>query len=483
MALKEIIKERVKKLENIKKAKISPYPVSFKKPKKIEEAILKFKEGKKITLAGRVFSIRVHGGSTFLDFKDGSGKFQAFLRKDKLKRDYDFFLENIDTGDFLLFEGKLFLTKKGEKTIEVDRFQLLSKSLRPLPEKWHGLSDNEERFRKRYLDLLMNPEVKERFVQRSKIISSIREFLDREGFLEVETPILQPIYGGASAEPFKTHHRALDMDLYLRIAPELYLKRLLVGGFDKVYEIARNFRNEGIDKYHNPDFTMLEFYWAYGTFDDLIKITERLVKYIVKKVFKSQKISYMGKEINFLKPFEKIEFYQFLEKELGVNVREISDKEIVKIAKKFDIPTFKKSRFKILDDIFKKICREKIIQPTFVLYTPIELTPLAKSKEDDKSLALRLQLIICGWEVVNAFAELNDPIEQRRRFEEQKIEKKRGDKEAHPFDEDFIEALEYGMPPAIGLGMGIDRLVAILTNAENLREVILFPLLRPKRKS
>lgn len=481
MALKEIIKERIKKLANIKKRNILPYPAFFKRPTKIKDAILKFKKNKKIILAGRIFSIRVHGGSTFLDFKDGTGKFQAFLRKDKLSDDYDFFLENVDIGDFLLFEGKLFLTKKGEKTIEVEKFKILCKSLRPLPEKWHGLSDNEERFRKRYLDLLMNPEVKERFLQRSKIIYAIREFLEREEFLEVETPILQPIYGGASAEPFKTHHRALDIDLYLRIAPELYLKRLLVGGFDKVYEIGRVFRNEGIDKYHNPDFTTLEFYWAYATFDDLMRITEGLVKYVVKKVFKKQRIHYHGKEIDFSKPFKKIEFYSFLDRELGINTKSASDREIINIAKKFDIPTKNKSRFKILDDIFKKISREKINQPTFVLYTPIELTPLAKKSEKDNSLALRLQLIIGGWEVVNAFSELNDPIEQKKRFKEQLAERKKGDKEAHPFDKDFIEALEYGMPPAVGFGMGIDRLVAVLTNADNLREVILFPLMKPKK--
>lgn len=482
MALKEIKKERLKKLENLKKEKINPYPVFFEKPTEIKDAIENFKKGKKIVLAGRVFTIRVHGGLTFLNFEDGTGRFQAFLSKDKLKENYKIFLNNIDSGDFLLFKGELFLTKRGEKTIDVSDFKILSKSLLPLPEKWHGLLDEEERFRKRYLDLLINQKTRKTFLLRSKIIRKIREFLEKNDFIEVETPILQPIYGGASANPFKTHHNALDIDLYLRIAPELYLKRLLVGGLGKVYEIGRVFRNEGIDKSHNPDFTMLEFYWAYGRFDDLIEITERLIKHTVKEVFGKEKIIYDKKEVDFSKPFKKIEFYKFLNNELNINAREASDKEIIKIAKNFEIPTAGKSRFKILDDIFKKLSREKIFQPTFVLYTPIQLTPLAKKKEDDEDLALRFQLVIAGWEVVNAFSELNDPIEQKLRFEEQIKERKKGDQEAHPFDEDFIEALEYGMPPAIGFGMGIDRFVAILTDAENLREVILFPLLRPKKR-
>jgi len=480
MALKDIKKERIKKLKRIKDKGINPYPSFFEKPVLIEKAILNFKEGKKAILAGRILNIRVHGGSTFFDFKDGTGKFQAFLRKDKLKEKYSFFLENIDRGDFILVKGKLFLTKKRERTIEVEDYKILAKSILPLPEKWHGLADEEERFRKRYLDLLMNQKVKENFIIRSKIITKIREFLNKEGFLEVETPILQPIPGGATANPFKTHHKALNIDLYLRIAPELYLKRLLVGGFDKVYEIGRVFRNEGIDRSHNPDFTMLEFYWAYARFEDLLIFCEKMIKKVVKDVFGKSKILYNQKEIDFSKPFKKIEFYQLLDKRLKIKTREASDSTIKKIAKDFKIPIEKKSRYKLLDDIFKKISKEEIWQPTFVLYQPIQLNPLSKRREDDKELALRFQLVIAGWEVVNAFSELNDPVDQKLRFKEQQKEKQKGDKEAHPFDRDFIEALEYGMPPAVGLGLGIDRFVAILTDSENLREVILFPVLRPK---
>lgn len=481
MAKEQIRKDRLLKLKRIRKSGIDPFPFFTEKIQKIEKVFSPFKTRKKVRLAGRIRTIRLHGGSLFLDFEDSTAKIQAYLRKDRLGDSYKFFVENFDIGDIVLFQGKLFLTKKKEKTIEVENYKLLSKSLLPLPEKWHGLKDVEERFRKRYLDLIFNPEVKRKFELRSKIIKEIRRFLGKEGFLEVETPILQPIYGGATANPFKTYHSALESEFYLRIAPELYLKRLLIGGFDKVYEIGRVFRNEGIDKDHNPDFTILELYWAYIDFEEMMKFSEKMLKKILKIFFKKNKILYKNKEIKFNIPFKKVEFYDVLRKKLKKDPRKLTDKEIKNIAKKLKIPISQKSRFKILDDIFKKVCKDEILQPTFILHQPIELTPLAKNYERDSSLASRFQIIIGGWELINAFSELADPLEQKRRFEYEKKEREKGDRETHPLDTDFIEALEYGMPPAVGFGMGIDRLVALLTNSNNLREVILFPLMKPRR--
>jgi lysyl-tRNA synthetase class 2 len=480
MAKEQLRKERLAKLEKIRKTGIDPYPFFDEKVKKIKEVFSPFKVGKKTILAGRIRAMRLHGGSLFLDFEDGTGKMQAYLKKDELQDKYIFFVENFDVGDIILFKGKLFLTKKKEKTIKVESYKLLAKSLLPLPEKWHGLQDIEERFRKRYLDLLMSAEIKEKFILRAKIISEIRRFLDQNGFLEVETPILQSVYGGAAANPFKTYHNALNQEFYLRIAPELYLKRLIIGGFEKVYEIGRVFRNEGIDREHNPDFTMLEFYWAYSRIEEMMNFFERMLKQIVKKVIKKNKILYRGKEINFKTPFKKVDFYVLLKKKLKKDFRKLTDQEINKIAGKLKIPTYQKSRFKILDDIFKKACVPDIIQPTFVLRQPIELTPLAKRDKKDPQLASRFQFIVGGWELNNAFSELNDPLEQKERFEYEQNQRKKGAKETHPLDFDYIEALEYGMPPTTGFGMGLDRLVALLTDSNNLREVILFPLMRKK---
>lgn len=479
--IEKIKEKRKEKSERLKESKPSPF--KLKSHQKIRDIISNFEKfkGKETTLLGRIRNIRKHGGSTFLHFEDPTGTFQAYLKRDKIgEESYKFFLENFDIGDFALFEGKLFLTKKGEKTIEVKSYQILAKSLLPLPEKWHGLQDIEERFRKRYLDLLMNSEVKDKFILRSKIICKIREFLKKEGFLEVETPILQNIFGGATAQPFKTHLEVLNLDLYLRIAPELFLKRLLVGGFEKVFEIGRVFRNEGMDVSHNPDFTMLELYWAYATYEDLMDFLPKMLRTIVENIFAKKKITYQEKEIDLSSSFERVEFYEILTEKIGADPRKLNEEEIKKIAKNFQIPTDKKSKAKILDDIFKKECRDEIIKPTFVLHQPIELTPLAKALEDDPKRAARFQLMIGGWEIANGFSELNDPIEQKKRFEAEIKEREKGDIEAHPFDEEFIEALEHGMPPAAGVGLGLDRLVALLTNSATLREVILFPLMRPK---
>jgi len=477
---------RIKKLEAIRKALFNPYPEKTKRTHKIAEALKDFnamnRSKKEVILAGRIKSVRGHGGSTFLDVEDGSGQIQAFLRKDRVgERSYQFFLNNFDVGDFIEARGILFKTKKGEKTIEVSDFQMLAKSLLPLPEKWHGLQDVEERFRKRYLDLLFNPAVKEKFEIRSKIIKEIRSFLDGEGFLEVETPVLQLIYGGAKAKPFKTHLNALDIDIYLRIALELYLKRLLVGGFEKVYEIGKCFRNEGVDRSHNPDFTMLEFYWAYSDYKELMKLTEKLFESVVKRVRGDLKIQYEDKKISFKAPFERIGFNLLLKKYTKINLKEINLAALKKTAQKLGVKVEKNmQKAEVADEIYKKYCLPKILKPTFVINHPVGAFPLAKTNSEDISKLANFQLIVGGWELVNAFSELNDPLEQRKRFEEQEKFFKQGSEEAQRMDEDFLEALEYGMPPAAGFGMGIDRLVTLLTDSHSLREVILFPTMKPR---
>jgi len=487
MATLDNIKEtRLKKLEAIRKSLLNPYPEKTKRTHKIVQVLKDFaaltRSKKEMVLAGRIKSQRGHGGSTFLDIEDGTGKIQAFLRKDRLgEKGYKFFLDSFDIGDFVELKGFLFKTKKGEKTIEVSDFKMLAKSLLPLPEKWHGLKDIEERFRKRYLDLIFNPEVKAKFETRTKIIKEIREFLDKEGFLEVETPILQPIYGGAKARPFKTYLNAQDLDLYLRIALELYLKRLLVGGFEKVYEIGKCFRNEGVDRSHNPDFTMLEFYWAYEDYKDLMKFTEKMFETLLKRVFGKLEIKYENKKINFKTSWPRIEFGQLLRKYAKINFEEINQEALEKEAQKLGVETAKiTNKTAIADEIYKKYCLPRIWQPTFVINHPLGFFPLSKAQEKDPRKLANFQLVVAGWELVNAFSELNDPLEQRKRFEEQEKLFKEGLEEAQRMDEDFLSALEYGMPPAAGFGMGIDRLVALLTDSHSLREVILFPTMRPK---
>ena len=438
MPIANIKSSRIGKLAAIKKAGINPYPIKVKRTHTIEEALADFDNlagiKTKLSLVGRIRSVREQGALTFLHFEDGTGKMQALLKQDKIgDKNYRFFLANFDIGDFIEISGILFKTKRGEKTIEVSDFKILAKTLLPLPEKWHGLQDVEERFRKRYLDLIMNIPVREKFVMRSHILKELRRILDDQGFMEVETPILQPIPGGALAKPFKTHLNALKMDLYLRISPELYLKRLLVGGLEKVYEIGRCFRNEGMDKHHNPDFTMLELYWAYQDRDGLMKFVEDLFQELLGRVKKNLDFSYQGEVINFKSPWKRIRFGEI---------------------------DFEKDK-------------EKIIQPTFVIDHPTKMAILAKAKENDPKHADRFQMVAGGIELINGFSELNDPQEQQKRFKAAKIETERKDK-------DFLEALEYGMPPAAGLGMGIDRLVALLTDSHTLREAILFPTMRPR---
>ena len=484
--ISQLRKIRLKKLEALKRAGISVYPGKTKRSHSCENVLKNFanlsKLKKEVILNGRIRLLRTHGGSTFLDIVDGTGKIQAYLKRDRLgKNSYQFFLDNFDIGDFIEIRGILFKTKKGEKTIEAADYKILAKAILPLPEKWHGLQDVEERYRKRYLDLIFNPEVKNKFEIRSKIIQEIGVFLKNQGFLEVETPILQPIYSGARAKPFKTHLNALDIDLYLRIAPELYHKRLLIAGFEKIYEIGKCFRNEGMDRLHNPDYTHLEFYWAYADYKDMMKFTEKFLSAVVKKIFGKLTIKYQDKEINFKTPWPRIEFIQLLRKYTKINFEEIHLNALKKEAKKLGVEIPKGSgKTEIADEIYKKFCRPKIWQPSFIIHHPPGFQPLAKQLENNPDKLANFQIVIAGWELANAFSELNDPLEQRKRFEEQEKLFKDGFEEAQRMDNDFLQALEHGMPPAAGLGMGIDRLVSLLTNSHSLREIILFPTMQPR---
>ena len=478
----EIRQNRVEKREKLKKLGLYPYPISIQRTHEIETILNDFDNflEKEIILVGRIKTMRTHGALTFFDFEDGTGKMQAMFAKDRLgENNYQFFLNNFDIGDFIEVKGFVFKTKRNEKTLEGKDFKMISKSLRPLPEKWHGLKDIEERYRKRYLDLIFSPETKQKFEIRSKTVKEIRNFLDNNGFLEVETPILQTIYGGARAKPFKTHINAFDLDVFLRISPELYLKRLIVGGFEKVYEIGKCFRNEGVDKFHNPDFTMLEFYWAYADYKELMKLTEKMIQQVLKNVLGSTTINYGENEVDFSGQWERIEFFSLLEKYTDIKYEEINKESLLNKAKELGIDIQKGAdKANIADEIYKKYCRPKIIQPTFVTHHPYGFQPLAKNLDENKLASF--QVIVCGAEIINAFSELNDPVEQEKRFKEQEKMFKGGFEEAQRSDEEFVEALEYGMPPAAGFGLGIDRFVLMITNSNSLREVILFPLMKTK---
>lgn len=486
MALEDIKRERIRKIKRLESERINPYPGKVKRTFSISEFLESFskikKEGKDIFLVGRIRSIRSHGKISFLHFEDGTGVIQGVLRVDKLgEKLYNSFFEFFDVGDFIEIRGYPIVTKKGEKSIEAIDFKLISKSILPLPEKWHGLKDIEERYRKRYLDLIFNPQIKEKFLKRTQIICSIRKFLEKEGFIEVETPILQPIYGGAKARPFKTHLNALDMTVYLRIAPELYLKRLLVGGFEKVYEMGKVFRNEGMDKSHNPEYTQLEFYWAYADYKEMMKLVEKMILFITKNALGSNTFEYEGKEIEISIPFKRIEFEQLFREYTDIVLSEIYPKALAEKAREMGIEIEKgEGKVEIADKIYKKFCLPKIINPTFIIHQPVGTFPLAKSLDKDERKLASFQLVIAGWEVALGFSELNDPIEQEKRFKEQEKFFKQGLEEAQRMDKDFIEALEYGMPPAAGFGMGVDRLIALLTNSHSIRDIILFPLMRKK---
>ncbi len=436
----------------------------------------------KVKIAGRLVTLRQMGKALFGHIQDVWGRIQIYLRKDTVGEErYKEFTEIIDVGDIIGVEGTLFRTNTGELTVNVTEFVLLSKCLNPLPEKWHGIKDVEVRYRQRYLDLIANEEVRRIFITRSKIISVIRKFLDERGFVEVETPVLQPVASGATAKPFVTYHNYLESELYLRIAPELYLKRLIVGGFPKVYEIGKNFRNEGVDTTHNPEFTMLEFYVAYWDYKDLMEFTEELLSFLAREILGSMKITYQGNEIDLTPPYRKVSYFEILKEKTGKDKEFFlkRENELRKWAKEVGLQKVDEmTHAKIIDKIFEHFVEGELIQPTFITDFPKILSPLAKTHRNDEDLVERFELFIGGKEVVNAYTELNDPVEQRERFLQQLKEKERGDEEAMEMDEDFIKALEFGMPPTAGEGIGIDRLVMILTDTPSIREVILFPAMR-----
>lgn len=469
----EVLKERIEKINGLKARRVALYQDSFKPSYTIQAILEPFEEGKAVKVAGRMMTKRDHGKSAFADLRDETGKIQIYLKQDVVGKDAFELFGQLDLGDILGVEGTLFVTHKGEKSIRAERFHLLSKIVGFLPEKWHGLTDVEARYRQRYLDLIMNEEVRGVFQKRSRIIQSIRTFLNERGFMEVETPMMQPIPGGARARPFVTHHEALDIDLYLRVAPELYLKRLLVGGFSKVYEINRNFRNEGISTRHNPEFTMIELYQAYGDYETMMDLTEELVVSLVKELHGKASAPYGEWMLNFARPWKRVSFYEILKEKSG---RDWRKQNVRDLAKKMGIPLDQYSEeVDILNEAFDRFVEPHLIDPTFVIDYPAVTTPLAKRKEKEEDLVYRFELFIGRMELANAFSELNDPFEQRERLTRQK-EVIGG---AKATDEDFLTALEYGMPPAGGLGIGIDRLVMLLTNSASIRDVILFPQMRP----
>ena len=478
---------RLDKLNRIYKAGIDPYPAKSTRTHKIKKVLENFDKllssEEIITISGRIRTVRIHGALTFIDLEDQSGQIQLFFRKDDIgSKRYDM-LSNLDVGDFLQAEGILFVTKKGEQTLAIKDYKVLTKSLLPLPEKWHGLQDEELRFRKRYLDLIMNKNIKELFIKRTEFTNNIRNFLNGNGYLEVETPVLEAIPGGADAEPFTTHHNKLGIDLYLRISLELHLKRLLVGGFEKIYEIGKVFRNEGMSTQHLQEFTMLEFYWAYADYEDLMSFVENFYMDIIEKTFGSLEIEYQDTVLNFKAPWPRIDYREIVLKQSGVDIDLYPTKEdMQKIVKEKGIKVDPKAgRGRLIDQLYKKLVRPKLIQPSFLINQPLDISPLAKKKDDDKTKVQRMQVLIAAAEVGNGFSELNDPIDQRERFVSQDKLRAEGDDEAQMMDEDFVEALEYGMPPTAGFGVGIDRLFMILTDQESIRNVVFFPTMRPTK--
>lgn len=485
-SLDDIRAARLAKLKLLAEKGINPYPISSARTVELQSAekdFAKLSKKKELTLAGRVMALRGQGGLVFADLFDGTGKFQVLLKKDKLA-DVQFALWNdtVDIGDFVEATGTLFLTKKNEKTLQAKGWRMLAKSLRPLPEKWHGLQDVEERFRKRYLDTLMNEETRKRFALRSRMLTEIRNFYNSRDFLEVETPRLQSVPGGATAEPFMTHYNALDMDFYLTIAQELYLKQLVVGGFSRVYEIGRKFRNEGVDVTHNPEFTMLESQETFADAQSQRAFIEELMRYVVQKLFGKLSISYSEQEIDFEPPFSVVSFYDVLRRyALLPHPEKATVEDLTLKAKQLGIAVEHiTTREKLLDALYKKAARPKLIQPSFIIDYPVEMNPFAKRKEDDPTLIDRFQLVAGTLEIVNAFSELNNPIDQAERYAEQDKKKRAGEGEISPSDQAYLEAMEYGMPPNGGIGIGIDRLAMLLTDSHNIREVIFFPTLRPR---
>ncbi len=489
----ELLRKREEKIESLRSTGVDLYPNDVKVTATTREIIDRFgdmdneelnKIKEKFSLAGRLMAIRNFGKAAFVSIQDRDGKIQGYVARDKVGSDVYTIFKKFDIGDIIFISGGLLKTRTGELTVEAVEIRLLSKSLKPLPEKWHGITDVEARYRQRHLDLIMNPSVKETFYTRSRIIKLIRDFMQQRDFLEVETPMMHPMAGGAVARPFKTYHNTLDMDLFLRIAPELYLKRLVVGGFERVFEINRNFRNEGISTFHNPEFTMMEFYQAYATYEDLIIITEEMMTFVAMELFGSLEFNYQGTEIDLCRPWRCMTVKEAILTHSDVTPGVLEDREkAAEYALSIGLPVGDDEPLgKIIVAIFEAVAESKLIQPTFVTSYPIEVSPLSRKSAGDNGFTDRFELYIYGREIANAFSELNDPEDQRSRFAMQLKEREAGDQEAHEMDEDYIGALEYGMPPTAGEGIGIDRLVMLFTDAPSIRDVILFPHMRAKMK-
>ncbi len=482
------VQQRMLKLQRLQARGIVPYPARARRSHSTAEAMAAFEEAETagsgsptVQVTGRLRAIREMGKSTFAHIEDSSGRIQIYLKRDILGEDaYETFKRDFDLGDFVGVDGYLFRTRTGEVTVHVQSYQLLAKSLHPLPEKWHGLRDVETRYRRRYLDLIANEEVRHIFKTRTRIVTAMRSFLDQQGFLEVETPTLQPIYGGAMARPFTTHHNALDMTLYLRISDELYLKRLIVGGFDKVYEICKDFRNEGVSTKHNPEFTQMECYWAYADYDDMMWLTEHMVAFIAENALGSTQFTFQGYQIDVTPPWRRWSLRAAIRESTGIDYTDFPTLDALwaevqrRGLKVSPQPTWGK----LIDELLGETVEPALIQPTFIKDYPIDISPLAKASPQDPEHVERFEIFIGGLEIGNAYSELNDPLAQRERFEQQGLDARSGDEEAHPMDEDYILALMHGMPPTGGLGVGVDRLTMLLTDQTSIREVILFPHMR-----
>lgn len=482
--MNELMLQRREKLSQLREERKKAFAEKYEVTHHAAEVENNFEELEEteVKLAGRLMAIRTHGKASFADLMDMSGKIQLYIKQNNIGEDRYEFFQDLDLGDLVGITGTVFKTNRGQISIRVTSFKLLTKSLRPLPEKFHGLKDKDIRYRQRYLDLIVNPDVKETFVIRSKIIKEMRRYLEAKGFLEVETPMMHPIAGGATARPFVTHHNTLDMDLYLRIAPELYLKKLIVGGFEKVFEINRNFRNEGMSYKHNPEFTTMELYQAQADYHDMMELTENLISHLAEEVLETKTLEYEGTELDFAAPWERITMVDAVKKHAKVDFSEIDTaEEAYELAASVGVkPEAGLSYGEVLNEVFEIRVEEKLIQPTFIMDYPIEVSPLAQKIEDDPRFTYRFEAFVYGREIANAFSELNDPEEQKRRFEKQVEMREAGDEEAQMMDYDFIRALEYGMPPTGGLGIGIDRLIMLLTDSSSIRDVILFPTMRPE---
>ena len=492
----DLFRQRRVKLDRLRENGIDPYPLRSERTHSVAEALRTLRAWREeggeggppdvVKLCGRMMSVRVMGKAAFAHIAEGSDRIQIYLRlaPDGVDEDtYDFFKRDLDIGDIVQVEGTLFLTRTGEPTLKVSELTLLAKSLRPLPEKWHGLKDVETRYRQRYLDLIANEEARHIFTTRSRTVSAVRRFMDGRGFIEVETPVLQPIYGGAMARPFTTHYHALDQEVYLRIADELYLKRLIVGGLDRVYEICKDFRNEGISSQHNPEFTMLEVYQAYADYYDMMALAEDIFFHTAQEVLGTAQITYQSLTIDLTPPWPRVSMKDAILEQTGIDIEQAANLDLLRQRVEDEglevdaQPTWGK----LVDEIFSEYVEPKLIQPTFIVDFPLEISPFAKKKPDNPHLVERFELFVGGLELGNAFSELNDPLDQRERFLAQREQQDAGDEEAHPMDEDYIAALEYGMPPTGGMGLGIDRMIMLFTDQASIREVILFPHLRTKQ--